>query len=372
MVIVLYGTIGEYIKLYPLLERLGSRDSYTINLNMQPEQMRELFRMSQVPQPNKSILNGHAGEDINTTFKMLIWVFQLLYELTKLRKKIRTIAKAEKTTLIVHGDTIIAPIGAFFGRFIYRLPIAHIEAGYRSGNWRRPFPEEIDRIITDHLATVNYAVGEETIKHLRPPKTKSRIVDTQHNTIVDALTAARQKSAKKTKLSFTLPPNYVLVSMHRSENIGQKDKMTELVRALNHYAKKGQSIIWLDHAPTKERLKAYELDDWLRTPNIRRIPKQPYFQFVRLISEASAIITDSGGLQEEAYILGIPCLIHREINEKMEMGILSYLKENVLREFLATFESIPHTPHTKNISPTHIIIEDLKDYGFIKGYDRKH
>jgi len=363
MIVVIYGTIGEYTKVLPLIKRLGSSQCISINVNMQPKQTGELFATGDVPPPTISVLNGFRGDDINTIPRMAVWFFGFIFQLFRLRKTIRAAAKKEPSFFIVHGDTIIAPIAGFFAKHLYRMPVGHIEAGYRSGNWRDPFPEELDRILIDKIADVNYAVGEDTIVNLRSPKTKGRIVDTKENTIVDALLLA--KAAKLQPKNLKLPKKYMLVSIHRAELITVEQKMRELIEAIS--ANKSTPIVWLDHAPTQAKITQFGLNELLAKPHITRVPKLPYFPFIGLVTGSSAILTDSGGLQEEAYLLQIPTLIHRTFGEKQKahMGTLSKLQKKILLDFLKNYKNYPNKSTQPKDSPVDIIIDDLKAHGYL-------
>lgn len=366
MVIIIYGTVGEYVKLLPVMRQLGNSRCISINVNMQPKQMAGLFIDTCYPRPTQSLLNGYKGKDISTIPQMIVWVNKLCIKLFGLRRLVKHWSKKEPTILIVHGDTIITPMAALFARLLYRVPVGHIEAGYRSGNWREPFPEEIDRILADKLAQVNYAVGATTIGNLQASGAKGRIVDTVSNTIVDSLQLARTSPLKPLDSGIQLPKKYVLVSIHRSEAISKESVMKELLRTLNSAASAKQPIVWLDHAPTMAKIDQFSLTYLLDHEYITRIPKLPYFQFIAVTSRALAVVTDSGGLQEESYILGIPCLIHRRANEKPSMGTLSNFDVTVLKDFMKQPEKFRQSRPKPKSSPTKIIIEDLQTHGFIQ------
>jgi UDP-N-acetylglucosamine 2-epimerase (non-hydrolysing) len=250
-------------------------------------------------------------------------------------------------------------IGAFFARLGF-AQLAHIEAGMRSGNWRNPFPEELSRRFVAKLSHVNYAPGEIASQNLK--SSKGLTINTHFNTVVDALEIARAKSSNNKSR------NFGLVSLHRSELYESEFKLTEIISALSEHSV-SHPLIFIDHPVTAQKITEYGLDELLSTGNIERIPKLNYWSFISLLGEASYVVTDSGGLQQECSITGQPCLVHRLVTESFEgVGeniLLSELDINVVKSFLASTETFECDGLKPSVSPTSIILEDFASRGLI-------
>jgi len=368
MVIFVYGTTGELIKLLPLIKSIPEEEQFRISTEQQPKQLKLLSKGASVPEPAIKIANGRQGNDLEKKVDMLFWLLKIVRNYHTVSRHLKSLKKQsnDKLLVVVHGDTITTVLGALFGR-LHRLPVAHIEAGLRSGNWRHPFPEELDRRIVSKIATRHFAPGDIPVSNLHQAKAKGKIVNTRYNTVLDSLRLARSDPVSIEGIN-ALPSSYFVVSIHRNELMAQPD---ELKRTLQNIADQSKKItcIFLDHPVTKERIKNLKLDYLLDKKNLVRLPKLQYFQFISLIARCSFIVTDSGGLQEEAAYLGIPCLVHRLTTERNEgLGknvVLSLYKEDKVKAFLNN----PTKYHIKGLadktSPTTIIVDRLIAEGYI-------
>lgn len=229
---------------------------------------------------------------------------------------------ARPDRVLVHGDTTTAMVAAM-AAFHRRIPVGHVEAGLRTGDIRQPWPEEMNRRCIDMTADLLFAPTNEARQNLLGERQQGRSFVTG-NTVIDALqhTARRidQDSALRVQLdsqfSFLKPQRKVLlVTGHRRENFGEG--FLDICKALRTLARRPDiQIVYPVHlnpnvqGPVNEHLGAL--------PNVHLIEPLDYLAFVRLMQRAHVILTDSGGVQEEAPSLGKPVLVMRDVTERPE------------------------------------------------------
>jgi len=368
MLIIIYGTTGELIKLLPLIKTVPQNQQFRISTEQQPKQLIGLQKESNTPEPNIKIANGRKGKDLEKIWDMVLWLKDIILKYHLVRQNLKRLKKQNpgELIIIVHGDTVTTVLGAIFGR-LNRLPVAHIEAGLRSGNWRHPFPEELDRRIVSKIATRHFAPGQEPVSNLHKAKVAGEIIDTKYNTVLDSLRIA-QMSKKKVSGLDALPKDYFVSSIHRNELMAQPE---ELRRTLENIASKSKEVpcVFLDHPVTKGKIRSLKLDHILDIDTVTRLHKLQYFQFISLMSRSKFIVTDSGGLQEESAYLGIPCLVHRLTTERNEgLGknvVLSYYDDVRVKDFLSKPEKYRTPGLASQISPTELIVTNLRSNKFV-------
>lgn len=213
------------------------------------------------------------------------------------------------------------------------VPIAHLEAGLRSGD--RTMPEEVNRIVTDSLADLLWTPspdGDENLSHEGVPAEK---IDRIGNIMIDSFELQRRQiEALAVAKSLGLEPGgYSVVTLHRPSNVDQPETLQTIVEALIDISK-SLPLVFPIHPRTKARLTEFGLLDRLtEQPSVQLIEPQPYNAFMSLVMTARLIITDSGGLQEETTYLGIPCLTLRDNTERpitLTQGTNSLVKAGVL------------------------------------------
>ncbi len=235
-------------------------------------------------------------------------------QITQMMLKLETAMQKEKPDLvIVFGDTNSTLAGALIAAKL-NIPIIHIEAGLRSFN--RTMPEEINRIVTDHLSKYLFAPTQTAIDNLTKEGlgnstffTGDIMVDTMKNSIAIAL----EKSTIVADLKLQNQP-YNLLTLHRHYNVDDKATLEHIINQLGELQEK---IIFPVHPRTKKMLAA----TYSVPKNIELIQPQGYLDFIALEYAAKRIITDSGGIQKEAYILGKPCITLRTETEWVETVI---------------------------------------------------
>jgi len=214
---------------------------------------------------------------------------------------IETVLLAERPDrVLVYGDTNSTLAGALAAAKLH-IPVAHVEAGLRSFN--RAMPEEINRVVTDHLSDVLLCPGQTAVDNLAAEGI-TRGVHLVGDVMADALIVASERamthSAILTRLELT-EQSYVLATVHRAENT---DDPLRLHNILTAFLDSNELIIFPVHPRTRKRIN--ELDLSLQQSNLRLIEPVGYLDMVQLEQSARMILTDSGGVQKEAYWLGVP------------------------------------------------------------------
>lgn len=224
--------------------------------------------------------------------------------------------------VLVHGDTTSAMVAAM-SAFHHRIPVGHVEAGLRTGDLHAPWPEEMNRRCIDVVADQLFAPTPGARDNLLLENLQGRTLVTG-NTVIDALLATSQRIDTDPRLRQQLDTMFgyldpskklLLVTGHRRENFGQG--FLDICDALRRLATRGDlQIIYPVHLNPNVREPVFErLAD---VPNLHLIRPLDYLAFVRLMQRADVILTDSGGVQEEAPALGKPVLVMRDVTERPE------------------------------------------------------
>jgi UDP-GlcNAc3NAcA epimerase len=228
-----------------------------------------------------------------------------------------TIQQTEPAMVLVYGDTN-STMAAAIAAVKLHVPVAHVEAGMRSFN--RGMPEEINRIITDHIATHHFVTGEAPRLHLNA----EGVVDGVHvvgDVMRDACATFLPVARERNTLSEHrfMDKNFGLVTLHRPENTDDESRLEALVEGLNVVSRELPLVVPL-HPRTKLRLSAFGL---ALPDSVQVIEPVGYLEMLALLDRCSVVITDSGGLQKEAFYLGRPCVTARdetEWTETVELG----------------------------------------------------
>jgi UDP-N-acetylglucosamine 2-epimerase (non-hydrolysing) len=354
VIIFIYGTTAEAIKLAPIARRLSARGipyQHWITYH-HTDSLRKAIPELGFHEPEQQIANGSKGRSLTSPTQMVRWIVDIarwsLKNTARLRKTL-----PEGTVVVVHGDTMTTVLGTFIGRRL-KLPVAHVEAGLRSGNWRHPFPEELDRRIVGRFAHIHYAPSEEAAKNLSH---QQNVVNTHGNTAKDAvLDAARQRS--------TSEEPFGLVLLHRFEFVSNPALVRETLKTLDRDSPAALRIIVDSYSrPAMEGTIAE-----LGLTRIGVIEKLEHGDFVEMMRSAAFIVTDSGGIQQEAAVFGVPTLIHRKVTESEDgigtSAVLSGWDQANVSAFLADNARYRVDDPDTGRSPSDIIVADLYDRGF--------
>jgi len=244
----------------------------------------------------------------------------LLHSTSLILAALEGVFLTEKPDLVfVQGDTTTTQCGAL-GGFYSGIPVAHVEAGLRTGDPRHPFPEEMNRVITSRLATLHFAATQGAADNLRREGVDPAAIFVTGNTGIDAVLEVRDALACG-KLPRTGVPDVdpskklVLVTAHRRESFGEG--FEGISEALARLARREDvEIVYPVHPNPQVRQVVNR--NLTALPNIRLIEPLAYVPFVELMRRAYLLLTDSGGIQEEAPSLGKPVLVMRKTTERPE------------------------------------------------------
>ncbi len=217
--------------------------------------------------------------------------------------------------LVVVGD-VNSTMAATLAAVKLGIPVAHVEAGLRS--FDRTMPEEINRIVTDSVADLLLVSEPAGIENLRREGHPDRELHLVGNVMIDTLLALLPKARARSTLDDhgLEPGGYGVVTLHRPANVDSPETLRPMLEVLAEASRK-LPLVFPIHPRTDERIQRFGLGElFSASPSIVRLPPLGYLDFLGLTSQARVIITDSGGLQEESAVLGIPCLTARPNTER--------------------------------------------------------
>ncbi|HLB18234.1 MAG TPA: UDP-N-acetylglucosamine 2-epimerase [Gaiellaceae bacterium] len=363
MILVVFGTTGELIKLAPVLLRLDERGYryLLVTTAQQVEQIPGFLEQFGLRQPDLWLARGAKGHDLRVSSDIPGWLGTVTRSYLRHRGRLRRTLRedAGEPLVLVHGDTMTTVLGSMIGRSL-RTPVAHIEGGLRSFDLRHPFPEELNRKLATALSRIHYAPNAWAASNLRG----GEVVDTGSNTIRDSLALVSDDAAP-----IVVPDGpFGIVSLHRFELLNSRRLLTETIEVLAVAARR-TPLLFVDHPVTIAALERFGLERHFDGTSFARIPRLRFFDFVRVERRSAFVVTDSGGSQEECYYLDLPCLVHRLKTERREglgeNAVLSGMSPDVLRDFLGDPTRFRRRASLPPASPSDVIVADLERRGFV-------
>lgn len=330
-VLVCLGTRPELIKFAPMIRSLGNRgvDLVTVNTGQHTDLLQPLFELFSI-RPKYNLEAMVAGQSLNALGGRLL-------------DRLDPVLEAEKPDLVlVQGDTSSAVMGSI-AAFNRRIPVGHLEAGLRSGNPLSPFPEEMNRRLVGQIASHHFAATDRNRKTLLDEGVMADSIHLVGNTVVDALhqTLATKRPGKTVELmqQWAAGKRMVLVTTHRRENFGET--MSQHLRALREFIESEPDLCMIFPVHPNPNVRAAVAAELEHHPRIHLTDPMGYCDFVHLLSHAWLIVSDSGGIQEEATALGKPMIVLRENTERpeaVECGVARLVGESPerLRDMLCT------------------------------------
>ena len=254
----------------------------------------------------------------------------------KMLEKIEEVLLAEKPNwVLVYGDTNSTIAGALAAKKLH-IKVAHVEAGLRSFNMR--MPEEINRILTDRISDILFCPTQTAIDNLKNEGYDT--IDIKQVQCGDVMFDAALFYADRNirPEGIESGKRFVLSTIHRQENTDDKDKLTSIFEALKEIAKEQKVILPL-HPRTIKKLEAFGIQP---DSNIQILEPVGYFEMIWLLSNCSCVITDSGGLQKEAFFFKKPCITVREETEWVELihNKVNYLTGSDQQKIIDTFKHV--------------------------------
>lgn len=315
---VVFGTRPEAIKMAPVVKALQEHPAIDCSVcvtgqhRQMLDQVLALFEIT--PDVDLSIMQ--EGQDLyDVTSRVLLGM----------RSAIRAL---QPDVLLVHGDTTTC-FAASLAAFYAGVPVAHVEAGLRTGNLRAPFPEEANRVLVSRIAQLHFAPTQAARKNLLDENISESRIHVTGNTVIDALLSTRDSLAKypvsfwkayfhESLLGHLEVPEtrMVLITGHRRENFGQG--FVELCEAIRELASRNPSVIFVYPVHLNPNVQKPVREILGSTSNVYLIEPLDYLPFVYLMNRCHLVLTDSGGIQEEAPSLGKPVLVMREVTERPE------------------------------------------------------
>ena len=308
-VLVVFGTRPEAIKMAPVVAAMKAREDAlrtTVCVTAQHREMLDqvLSLFGIVPEVDLDLMK--SGQSLaEVTSAVVTGIDAVLRE-------------RQPDAVLVHGDTTTA-MAATLAAFYRQVPVGHVEAGLRSGRLDAPFPEEMNRVVVDRLATWGFAPTPGALENLRREGFDERQVTVTGNTAIDALLHVRNRLAQvdiPVKALVGEPKRLVLVTAHRREAFGKP--FADVCAAIQAVATSHPDVAFVYpvhlnpqvRGPARERLSA---------ANVHLLEPVDYASLVWLLDRCEMVLTDSGGIQEEAPALGKPVLVLRDVTERPEL-----------------------------------------------------
>lgn len=350
-VLVAFGTRPEAIKMAPVVRALARQGTFSVDVVVTAQhrglldQALEVFGIT----PDHDLDLMQSGQGLpDLTSRILLGMGPV-------------IEARRPDFLLVHGDTTTT-LASSLAAFYAKVPVGHVEAGLRTGNIHAPWPEEMNRRLTSALAALHFAPTEAARANLLREGVEGSSIHVTGNTVIDALLLVDRRLREDGLLRRTMEQRFpfldpgrrlILVTGHRRENFGERfeaifDALVRLAR------RKDLQIVYTMHPnpavsePAKQRLSG--------CANISLVEPQDYLPFVFLMQRSSIILTDSGGIQEEAPSLGKPVLVMRDTTERPEAiaagtaRLVGAAPDRIVTEVLALLD---HPDHYASMSRAH-------------------
>ena len=363
MIAFVAGTTAELIKLAPVRRALVARGADVAlwstgqHTNEVPQTLADL----DFPLPERELVPERHRRHLARTSQVPMWVLRVLAGAVGQRRGLSEaiVRDGRPGLVVVHGDTFTTVLGAVVGRLL-GVRVAHVEAGLRSGSMLSPFPEELNRRVVARLTDLHFAPTDREVHNLR--RARGVVVQTGANSVVDSLRFALETSQDVEDL----PAEFGLVTLHRFELLRSADRFAEILRTLHEHSRQTPLLML---AGESERARITELDlDGLFDDRFLLWDKRAYAKFLPLLVRADFVVTDSGGLQEECAVLGVPCAVHRARTERHQgLGrnvVLTELSMPKLRDFLTEWRTLRVPSELDRYHPSERIAGALAELGY--------
>ncbi len=301
---IVLGTRPEIIKMSPIIDEIRKNNTEYVLIHTgqhyDTEMSNQFFIDLELPLPKYNIQTGS-----NTAISQVSIILSKLEEI---------LIKEDVDIVLIQGDTNAVLAGALTANKL-GVPVGHVEAGLRS--FDKDMPEEINRLVADNCSLLYFVPTDETAINLENEGVNHNSIYVTGNSIVDAcqrnVPIAQDKCDIEKDLEFK---EFVSLTLHRAENVDNKSRLNDIVETLINLP---CNIVFPLHPHTRNSLKKYDLYEKISTAgNIQITKPLGYLDFLHLLSKSKLVITDSGGVQEEAITLDIPCVTLRYNTERPE------------------------------------------------------
>jgi UDP-N-acetylglucosamine 2-epimerase (non-hydrolysing) len=310
-VIQVVGARPNFMKVAPLHRAIQNLPNWTSKIvhtgqHFDAKMSDIFFTQLELPKPDFFLGIG-GGTHSEVTAKIMLAFEPILLE--------------EKPDLIIVVGDVTSTLACTLVAIKMGIPLAHVEAGLRSGD--RNMPEEINRILTDSVANYLFVTEQSGIDHLKNEGVPDEKVFFSGNVMIDSLVRYQEKAKSSTILhdlglrsDVQRPTSYIVMTMHRPANVDTEQGLKSILRLIE-LSTSQTKVVFPIHPRTRAHMDKYGLSEQLNN-NKNLILTEPlgYLEFIQLMSHAQAILTDSGGIQEETTYLGVPCLTFRDSTER--------------------------------------------------------
>jgi UDP-N-acetylglucosamine 2-epimerase (non-hydrolysing) len=295
------GARPNFIKMAALIAEFRRRPSFDVRLihtgqHFSPEMSQAFFDDLELPAPDLNLeVSGGTGT----------------FQTAEVMKRIEPVFLAQRPDLLVVVGDVNSTLAAALVAAKLGIPIAHVESGLRS--FDRTMPEEINRVLTDAISDYLFVTEPDGVANLLSEGVPSQKIHLVGNVMIDTLLRFREKAARSRILEHLglHAKQYAVATLHRPSNVDSLERLNALVGVFAQLAKR-LPVVFPVHPRTRGRMETAGLS----APNLLLTAPLSYLEFLKLMSEARLVLTDSGGIQEETTILGVPCLTVRENTER--------------------------------------------------------
>lgn len=337
-IILVAGARPNFMKVAPLMEEFKKWPRFSTILvhtgqHYDEKMSKVFFDELKIPRPDINLEIGSGNHSVQTG-KIMI-AFDGVLE------------RGKPDLVVVVGD-VNSTIACSLAAAKRGIKVAHVEAGLRS--FDLTMPEEINRVLTDQISNFLFCTEDSAVKNLRAEGISKNKIFMTGNVMIDTL--LKQKSvAEKSNILKELKladKKYAVATLHRPSNVDDKDSLTKVISILKKVAEK-LPVVFPIHPRTESNLLTWKIS----TGKVHILDPMGYLDFLKLVSHAKLVMTDSGGIQEETTILGVPCLTMRENTERpvtVECGTNEIVGTDE-KKILAAVEKILKKPYAKGKTP---------------------
>ncbi len=310
-VLCVVGARPNYMKMAPLLRAFAAEPAMPRALLVHTGQHYDfalnerLFADLDLPAPDVNLEVGSGSHAVQTAEVM---------------KRFEPLLDAHAPSSVVVVGDVNSTLACSLVAAKREVPVAHVEAGLRS--FDRTMPEEINRVLTDQIADLLYTTERSALDNLTREGVDPSRVHFVGNLMIDSLRAALPRAVPPARTlaaeghpAALIDKGFGLVTLHRPSNVDAPDTLAALLEALAVISHR-LPLVWPMHPRTRASIERFGLAEALRAPALLCLPPQGYLEMVGLMSAATVVLTDSGGVQEETTALGVPCLTLRENTER--------------------------------------------------------
>ena len=307
-ILVVFGTRPEAIKMAPVVKELQRRnDRFEVHIcatGQHREMLDQVLDIFDI-KPDYDLNVMQSGQDLyDISSRILLGMREVLSEI-------------KPDLVLVHGDTSTSTFAAL-AAFYQQIPVGHVEAGLRTNNIYSPWPEEMNRQLNGRLCTWHFAPTEYARQNLMAEGINAEHIAVTGNTVIDALHwVATSGKASVPALGRDEQRRMVLITGHRRENFG--DGLQHICQAINSLARRFTDVdfVYPIHLNPNIHIPVHEIVDG-NLRNIYLLEPLNYLEFVGMMKQCTLVLTDSGGIQEEAPAFGKPVLVMRDTTERPE------------------------------------------------------